>query len=113
MANMTLTKTPMPEQDPKVRARNFEEVASMVGMARKKENSAAAPRLRPRSIAPRIVAPDREVPGIMERHWNRPMYTATDQEMSPVRRMVGWVCRLRSRNRKATPYRISVTATVM
>ena len=27
MANMTLTKTPMPEQDPKVRARNFEEVA--------------------------------------------------------------------------------------
>ncbi len=26
MANMTLTKTPMPEQDPKVRARNFEEV---------------------------------------------------------------------------------------
>ena len=27
MANMTLTKTPMPEQDPKVRARNFGEVA--------------------------------------------------------------------------------------
>ena len=27
MANMSLTKTPMPEQDPKVRARNFEEVA--------------------------------------------------------------------------------------
>ncbi len=27
MANMTLTKTPMPEQDPKVRARNFEEVS--------------------------------------------------------------------------------------
>ena len=27
MANMTMTKTPMPEQDPKVRARNFEEVA--------------------------------------------------------------------------------------
>ncbi len=26
MANMTLVKTPMPEQDPKVRARNFEEV---------------------------------------------------------------------------------------
>ena len=26
MANMTLTKTPMPEQDPKVRARNFQEV---------------------------------------------------------------------------------------
>ena len=27
MANMILTKTPMPEQDPKVRARNFKEVA--------------------------------------------------------------------------------------
>ena len=27
MANMTKTKTPMPEQDPKVRARNFREVA--------------------------------------------------------------------------------------
>ena len=27
MANMTLVKTPMPEQDPKVRARNFREVA--------------------------------------------------------------------------------------
>ncbi len=27
MANMTLTKTPMPEQDPKIRARNFKEVA--------------------------------------------------------------------------------------
>ena len=27
MANMTLVKTPMPEQDPQVRARNFQEVA--------------------------------------------------------------------------------------
>ena len=27
MANMSLVKTPMPEQDPKVRARNFKEVA--------------------------------------------------------------------------------------
>ena len=26
MANMALEKVPMPEQDPKVRARNFEEV---------------------------------------------------------------------------------------
>ena len=26
MANMSLTKTPIPEQDPKVRARNFKEV---------------------------------------------------------------------------------------
>ena len=27
MANMTLTKTPMPEQEPQVRAHNFKEVA--------------------------------------------------------------------------------------
>ena len=27
MANMSLTKVPMPEQDPQVRARNFKEVA--------------------------------------------------------------------------------------
>ena len=27
MANMTLTKTPMPEQDPNVRNHNFKEVA--------------------------------------------------------------------------------------
>ena len=27
MANMTLVKTPLPEQDPQVRARNFKEVA--------------------------------------------------------------------------------------
>ena len=27
MANMTMTKTPMPEQEPQVRARNFKEVA--------------------------------------------------------------------------------------
>ena len=27
MANMSLVKTPMPEQDPQVRARNFKEVA--------------------------------------------------------------------------------------
>ena len=26
MANMSLVKTPMPEQDPQVRARNFQEV---------------------------------------------------------------------------------------
>ena len=39
---------------------------SMVGMARKKENSEAAVRDSPRSIAPRMVEPEREVPGIRE-----------------------------------------------
>lgn len=36
-----------------------------------------------------MVAPEREVPGIMDQDWNRPMYTATDQDISLVRRMDG------------------------
>jgi hypothetical protein len=39
-------------------------------MARKKENSAAAGALSPSSNAPMMVAADRDVPGIMPRHWN-------------------------------------------
>ena len=46
---------------------------SMVGMAIKKLNSAAAERLAPRKMPPRMVEPDREVPGIRLRHWKRPM----------------------------------------
>ena len=43
---------------------NFRALApSMVGMARKKENSAPALRLTPKRIAPRMVEPEREVPG--------------------------------------------------
>ena len=41
---------------------------SMVGMARKKENSAAAARLAPSIMAPMMVAADLDVPGIMARH---------------------------------------------
>ncbi len=37
---------------------------NITGIPRKKLNSAAMGRVRPRSIAPRMVAPDREVPGI-------------------------------------------------
>ena len=39
---------------------------SMTGIARKKENSADAVRDTPVSIPPRIVEPEREVPGISE-----------------------------------------------
>ena len=45
----------------------------MVGMARKNENSAAARLSAPSSSAPTIVAPERDVPGIIARHWKRPM----------------------------------------
>lgn len=41
---------------------------SMVGMAKKKENSAAAIRLVPSSIAPIMVAAEREVPGNRAKH---------------------------------------------
>ncbi len=50
----------------------------MVGMARKKENSAAERLSVPISSAPTIVAPDREVPGISARHWNRPILRHSD-----------------------------------
>ena len=41
---------------------------SMVGMAIKKLNSAAAGRLAPTRMPPRMVEPDREVPGTRLRH---------------------------------------------
>ena len=40
----------------------------MVGIARKKENSVAALRDKPANIPPTIVAPEREVPGIIATH---------------------------------------------
>ena len=49
---------------------------SMVGMARKKENSAPAGLATPRAIAPKIVEPERDVPGIRLRHWNAPIKIA-------------------------------------
>ena len=53
-------------------SRNFRplmaEAPSMVGLAIKKENSLPALRLTPSKIAPRMVEPDREVPGIRLRH---------------------------------------------
>ena len=45
----------------------------MVGMARKNENSAAERLSAPSSSAPTMVEPERDVPGIMARHWNSPM----------------------------------------
>lgn len=48
---------------------NFKVVApSIVGIAKKKENSVAATLLNPKNIAPIIVAAEREVPGIIARH---------------------------------------------
>ena len=55
---------------------------TMVGIAMKKENSAPAPRLTPSRMAPRMVEPEREVPGIRLRHWKRPMIRAVLYVMS-------------------------------
>ncbi|MNT81879.1 hypothetical protein D3C72_2215250 [compost metagenome] len=54
----------------------------MVGMARKNENSVAALRDKPNSRPPMIVEPEREVPGIIARHWTKPIFRASDQRMS-------------------------------
>ena len=48
----------------------------MVGIARKKENSAAERLSQPMSSAPAIVAPERDTPGTMARHWKRPIVSA-------------------------------------
>ncbi len=42
----------------------------------KNENSAAVLRDMPSSIAPRIVEPEREVPGIIASIWNTPIIKA-------------------------------------
>ena len=46
---------------------------NMVGIARKKENSAAMKREAPIRVAPIIVAPERDVPGIKASIWKIPM----------------------------------------
>ena len=45
----------------------------MVGIARKNENSAADRLSAPSSIAETMVAPERDTPGIIARHWQMPM----------------------------------------
>ena len=48
----------------------------MTGTARKNVNSAAATLDTPKSNAPMMVAPEREVPGMIESTWNIPMKKA-------------------------------------
>src|ERR1700675_4801724 len=50
---------------------------NIVGIARKNENSVAAGRDRPRSRPPMMVAPEREVPGIMDNTWATPIQIAS------------------------------------
>ena len=56
---------------------NFRKLApNITGMERKKEYSAAIGRAVPISIAPTIVAPERDVPGINARTWKKPIIKA-------------------------------------
>ncbi|MNG39424.1 hypothetical protein D3C84_1275020 [compost metagenome] len=54
----------------------------MVGIARKKENSVAVLRDRPNSNPPMMVEPERDVPGIIARHWAKPTLSASCQVIS-------------------------------
>ena len=69
------TKKPVPVRNNSLELRcnpdfkiEYPVAATIVGIARKKENSTATIRDEPSIIAPIIVAADLEVPGIMARH---------------------------------------------
>ena len=57
----------------------------MIGTARKNENSVATWRESPKTIPPMIVAPEREVPGMSEKHCASPTLSASFQSMSSTR----------------------------
>ena len=77
---------------------------SMVGMAMKKLNSAAADRPAPMRMPPKMVEPEREVPGTRLRHWNNPMARAVGRVISWTSFALGTRLRLaRSTRINATP----------
>ncbi len=84
----------------------------MVGIARKNENSVAALRERPNSRPPMMVAPDREVPGIIARHWAQPIFRASFQVMSSTC-SARITCFRRSAQSMTTPPTTSARATVI
>ena len=55
---------------------NVELAPTIAGIDKKKENSAAIPRDAPKITAPKMVEPEREVPGISARTWNAPIKIA-------------------------------------
>ena len=83
---------------------------SIVGMARKKLNSAAVRRSTPSVSAPMMVAPDRLTPGTIARHWMKPMPITRASGMSAM----PWnrsCFTMRSISRMAMPPAISAQAT--
>ena len=80
----------------------------MVGMAMKNENSAAARRSTPISTPPTMVAPERETPGTMARHWNIPMPRARFHDICMASSSFGAGAQ-RSMTSRTIPPRISIT----
>src|SRR5574343_453682 len=81
-------------------------------MARKKENSVAALRDRPKSRPPMMVAPEREVPGINANAWAIPSLKASTTDISSTvcTRMTCW---RRSAHRITNAPRMKVVATAI
>jgi len=51
-------------------------IPNMIGMLMKKENSVAIKREVPNTMLPRIEEPEREVPGMIDSAWNKPIWKA-------------------------------------
>lgn len=66
----------LPVKVPAVFIRSRPVAASIVGMARRKENSTMVARLMPSDNPPIMVAAERETPGIMESDWYKPIIKA-------------------------------------
>ena len=81
-------------------------------MAKKNENSAATVRLKPNHMAPKMVAPLRDVPGIKASIWNKPMIKASLYVIFN-KLFLGWSFTLRSIQMNQTPKTIKVTTMTM
>ena len=84
---------------------------NITGTARKKVNSAAATRETPIRRAPIIVEPDRDVPGIIESTWNKPIKNAVIYVISLIVSILGLRFLLKISIRiNAIPYKIKAEA---
>ena len=64
--------------------------AAIVGIDRKNENSAADRLDAPSASAPTIVAPDRDTPGIIARHWMKPIFSPLNPCLFMPKRKAFW-----------------------
>ena len=84
----------------------------MVGIASQNENSAAERRSAPSSMAPTMVAPARDTPGIIETHCARPMMKYIGSVKFRARRDSAASDRMRSTHSSTAPPTISVKQTI-